>query len=154
MPVASRAHVVADRVDRGGHGDAELVQEIVGETDDLRIGLRRGKAEAFDAELVGLPVAPRLGPLVSEDRADVVQTLRSEREEVVLESRAHDGCRPLRTQGHRAVALVAERVHLFFDDVGRFADAAYEQLGRLEDRRANLPVTEAPRDRARRRFEC
>ena len=51
-----------------------------------------------------------------------------------------------RSVRERPVAVV-EGVHLLRDDVGRLADAAREQLGRLEDRRADLAVAEAGEER-------
>ena len=122
--------------------------------DDLDVGLGTREAEALDAELVGLPIAPGLRPLVAEERPDVEEPLRPLREQVVLEHRAHDRRGPLRAQRHAAAALVGERVHLFLDDVGRLADAAHEEFGRLEHRRADLAVAEAGREIAAVGFEA
>ncbi len=68
------------------------------------------------------------------------------RQQVVLQQRAHDRRRPFRAQRQPRPPLVVECVHLFLDDVGRPADAAHEQLGRLERGRADLAVAEAARD--------
>ena len=154
LAVQRPAARVADAVDVEHRvADAVAREQQRGDLDHLDVGLGARDAEALDAELVGLAVAPRLRALVAKERPDVVQPLRPLREQLVLEQRAHDARRQLGPQRHAAVALVDERVHLFFDDVGRLADAAREQLGRLEDRRADLAVAEPVRDLAAVGFE-
>ena len=154
IAIRRAARVVADRVDLQARiGDAVARDEGACDLHHLDVGFGPGEAEALDAELIGLPVAPRLRTLVTKERTDVIQPLRSLREQLVLQERAHDRRRPLGAQRHAAIALIGERVHLFFHDVRRLADAAHEELRRLEHRRADLAVAEALRDVARVRFE-
>ena len=58
--------------------------------DDFNVGFGLAVTETLDAELMRLTVAPFLGTFVPEERADVVEPLRTTRQEVVLEQRAHD----------------------------------------------------------------
>ena len=109
--------------------------------DDLDVGLGAGRAKTLDAELVRLPVTALLRTLVAEDRTDVKQA-RLGVEQPPLERGAHDRRGTFRTQRHSRSPLSRNVYISFFDDVGRIADAAYEQLGRLERRRANLAVAE------------
>jgi hypothetical protein len=55
-----------------------------------------------------------------------------------FDGRAHHAGGAFRAQRQRAPAAVGERVGFLVDDVRRLADAAVEQLGVLEDRRADL----------------
>ena len=67
--------------------------------------------------------------------------------QTMFERGAHHRSGPLRTQRQAAAAAIGERVHLFLDDVGRFADPAYEEIGRFEDRRPYFAVAVARRQR-------
>ena len=108
-------------------------------------------ADALGAPLVELAVAAGLRAVVAEHRAHVPQPVDAAGlREPVLDQRAHDARRALGPQRQRAALLVGERVHLLGHDVGRLADAAQEQLRRLEDRRADLPVAVARRRRLAR----
>ena len=145
---------VADRVEpQDDTWNAIRAQQFVGEVDDFDVGFGLAVTETLDTELMRLTVAPFLGTFVPEERADVVEPLRTARQEVVLEQRAHDRRRPLGPKRETAAPLVGERVHLFLDDVGRIADAAHEEFGSLEHRRADLAIPEATRDRVDARFK-
>ncbi len=72
---------------------------------------------------------------------------------MVLERGPNDRRGPLRAERERPAAPIGERVHLFFDDIGLLADASHEELGRLEERRANLTIAVAGRERMHARFE-
>ena len=61
--------------------------------------------------------------------------------DAVLEHRTHAGRCAFGAQGQGVAVAVVEGVHLFFDDVGHFTDGAFEQLGELDDRHADLLVT-------------
>ena len=71
----------------------------------------------------------------------------------VFDVGAADGRGALRAQRQRAPAAVLEGEHLLADDVGRGADAAGEQLGRLERRRLDPLVAGGAEQRARARLE-
>ena len=66
--------------------------------------------------------------------------------QTVLQIEPHDSGGEFRTQGERVLALVQKGVHLFFDNIGRFADAADEQLGWLKNRRIDLFISVEPGD--------
>ena len=135
-------------------GHAELPEQVAEQHDHLGVGERRGGPDRLDPELVELAVAPRLRALVAEERPDVGELHRLRQfVHPVLEVGAADRRRPLRPQGQAALALVLEGEHLLADDVGRFADPAFEELGVLEGRRLDRLVAGALR-RSRPRRAC
>ena len=121
--------------------------------DDFEVRLGAREAEALDAELMRLAIASLLRTLVAKDRADVVEPQRPDREEAVLEHGPHDRRRPFWAQRDASAAPIVERVHLLFHDVGLLTDAAHEEIGGLEDRRANLAISEPSRQPVNARFE-
>ena len=89
-----------------------------------------------------LAITAFLRTLVAEHRADVPEFLHlTAAGDAVFEHCAHAGRGAFRTQGQGVAIAVFEGVHLFFDDIGDFADRAFEQLGELDDRHADLLVT-------------
>ena len=87
-----------------------------------------------------LAEASGLGTLVAEDRQAIGELDRlTEVGHAVLEVGAADGGSALGPQGETVAAAILEDVHLLFDDVGPFADAAREQVGVLERRRFDEP---------------
>ncbi len=62
---------IAERVELelGARQDAELVEDAGADGDDLDIGLRLRRADQLDIDLMELPEAPLLRPLVAEHRA-------------------------------------------------------------------------------------
>jgi hypothetical protein len=107
----------------------------------LGIDVRPAQAEGFDADLVKLPVAPLLRPLVAEHRPEIVQPLCLLRRQVVLDQRTHATGRTFGPQRQRfAVEAVDEGIHFFFDDVGDFANGTFEQWRRLDDRQTQGPI--------------
>src|ERR1700680_4906389 len=82
---------VANRVEpQDDARNAIRAQQFVGEVDDFDVGFGLAVTETLDTELMRLAVAPFLGTFMPEERTDVVEPLRSARQEVVLEQRAHD----------------------------------------------------------------
>ena len=65
-----------------------------------------------------------------------------------LDERAHRAGGSLGLEGDGAVALVVERVHFLLHHVGGVAHAALEQLGVLEDGRADLAIARQRADAA------
>jgi hypothetical protein len=61
---------------------------------------------------------------------------------LVLNVGPHDGGGGFGPQGELVAAAVGEGVHLLFDDVGVFADAAGEQFGFFHDGHADLAIAE------------
>jgi hypothetical protein len=123
-------------------GNADRPQQLVEEHDRLGVGERRVGADRLHADLVELAKAPRLRCLVAEERPPIPEPHRlGKLVHPVLDVGAADRRRALRTQGDAAPALVLEGEHLLADDVGRLADAAGEQLGVLEDRRVDPPIS-------------
>ena len=107
----------------------------------LGIQLRTTKAQRFSTDLVELPVAPTLGPLVAEHRAHVIQALAAVVEQGVFNRSAHHAGCVFRAHGELVtIELVFKRIHLFLDDVGDLAQAADKQGGVLHDGRADVLV--------------
>jgi hypothetical protein len=99
------------------------------------------EAKSFDIDLEELAIAAALWPLMAEYGPHAPHAPWRIVGEVVLDRGPHHARGELRA--HRelfAIQPVLERVHLLFDDVGDFADAAHEQLGVFQDRRANLLI--------------
>jgi hypothetical protein len=105
--------------------------------DGDRLGVDRGVlgADRLQVELVELPVPAGLGALVPEGGA-AGPHLHGQRAlvQVVFEHRAQHAGGELGAQRDLAAAAVLEGVHLLAHHVARFADAADEQRGVLEDR--------------------
>ncbi|OQC34731.1 MAG: hypothetical protein BWX64_02729 [Acidobacteria bacterium ADurb.Bin051] len=141
-PVGGARRGVPDRVEQHRElREAEPAQEGDEQQQDLDVRSRPPPAEQLGADLVELPVAPPLRPLVAELRPEVVEAHRlRQRLHPVLDVGAADRRGALRAQGEAAPAAVGEGVHLLADDVGRLPDAAGEELRLLEDRGADLPV--------------
>ncbi len=110
--------------------EAEGPVELDGQGDHLDVHFRVFHPERLQPELVVLAVAPGLGPLVAEGRRGV-PGLEREPRSVLDEGPGHRG-RPLRAQGHVAVALVPELVHLLGDDFAALPDAPEEDPDVLE----------------------
>ena len=122
--------------------EAERLQEVNGDEDDLGVDGGIFLAERLDAELVEFAHAAGLRTVIAEHRADIEQLdERAVAIELVLEVRAHGRCRVFGAERDAAAAAVFERVHLLVDNVGAFADAAVEELRMLEHRRADLLIS-------------
>ena len=120
---------------------AQLLPQRVRQQDDFRIHVGPGKTQRFGADLVELPVATALRPLVPEHRAHVVQALAAVVQQRMFGHRAHHAGGAFGAQRQLfAVQAVLEGVHLLFDDVGHLAQAANEQRRRLDDRCADVAV--------------
>ena len=121
-----------------------------------RLGVDGGvvRSERLRADLPELPVAARLRALVAEEARQVPELHRlAALVHAVLDVRPADGRGALGPQRERASGGVLEREHLLAHDVGGLADAAREQLRRLERGRLDALVAGALEDRAGARLE-
>ena len=100
----------ADRVDAQRQlvrGESQLAVERELEVDQLGVRRRRVGADRLDAELVQRAVAPGLGAVVAEERAEVAQAHRLRPAgHAVLDVGAADGGGPLRAQRQGGGGLV------------------------------------------------
>ena len=89
-----------------------------------------------------LAQAAGLGLFIAEAGAGCIIELHGQRVgvEMRLDERAHRAGGSLGLEGDGAVALVVERVHFLLHHVGGVAHAALEQLGVLENGRADLAI--------------
>jgi len=79
--------------------------------------------EGLSPDLMELPKPARLGALVAEHRADVIDLTEAPLgDKPVLEVGPDHGSRALRAQGETLVSPVLEGVHLLVDDVGPLSD--------------------------------
>src|SRR5690606_39598245 len=100
-----------------------------------------GNAKGFHADLIKLAVTAFLRPLVAEHRAGVPQTLRLVVQQAVFFTGTHTAGGAFGAQGQAVAIAVVEGVHLFFDDVGHFADGALEQRRLLNNGHTNFVIT-------------
>ena len=119
----------------------EFVPQPRAHQDLFGIDVRSGKAQRLHAELMELAIASLLRTLMAEHLTAVIQTLRRVIQQIVLQHGAHAGGRSLGAQRQLvAVQRIGEAVHLFFDDVGHFADGALEQICRLDQWHADIAI--------------
>ena len=119
---------------------ADRLQQLGEQQDQLGVDRRVVGADRLGADLPELPEAPGLRALAAEEAAQVPQLHRLRLlVHAVLEVGAAHRRGALRAQGQRLARPLVERVHLLLHDVGRLADAAREQLGRLEGRGLDAP---------------
>ena len=113
-----------------------------GHRHDLQVGGRVLLADDFHVELPVLAVTSGLGPLVAENRTDRVEFDRAGPDaHAAFDVGAHHAGSKLGPQGKRVTAPVLKGVHLFFHNIGGFADAASKEGGGLEYRYADFPKT-------------
>ena len=142
---------IAQRIDleRDVGGDAEGLENGEAAGDRLGVGERMGGPDQLDVDLVELPVAAFLRPLVAEHRAGIEHFLRQRLGEAIGDERAADSGGCLGTQRDAFTRAVGEGVHLLRHDVGGLAEGAGEDARILEDRRRPLLEAEAFGDAAR-----
>lgn len=104
-------------------GQAQSPESFQGQGDDLRIGVRRSRAEALEINLPELTVSALLGSFISEHGACAPHFDRlGKSSHPVFEIGADHGSRSLGTKGDVPSSLVGEGVHLFFHHVSGVAD--------------------------------
>ena len=112
----------------------ELLQQLVGEGEQLDVGLRLAGADDLGVELVEFAEAALLRPLVAEGRAVGRDLQRRELLPAFAQIGAADAGGELGPKRDRLPAAILERIHFLRDDVGGLADGAREHR-RLLDRR-------------------
>ena len=123
---------------------AQVIPQTGAHQDQFRVDIRSAHAEGFHPDLMELPVAPLLRPLVAEHLAHVIQPLRLPGRQVVLDHRPHATGRAFRAQSQGfAIQAIDEGVHFLLDNIGHFPDRPLEQWRRLDDGHADGPVAVA-----------
>ena len=115
-------------------GDAEFMEQLIRERQQLDVSRRLGRAEDFGVDLVELAIAPLLRTLVAEHRARGRDLQRRELLPSFGQISAGNPGGELRSQRQRIAAAIGEGVHFLRHDVGRLADRAGEDFRRLEHR--------------------
>ena len=133
---------VAQRINFKTHVvDAQLTPNARRHDHDFGVNVRAVEAEAFHVKLVELTVASLLRTLVTEHLAQRVDARWGVVRKVRFNRCSHQSSRQFRPQRELlAVQFVLKRVHLFFNDVGHFADRAHKEGRVLDDGRAHVSV--------------
>ena len=120
-------------------GQAETVKHRLCQTNQLRVGNRRLRAEFLHTELVKFAQSACLRLFVAVAGHKVARLDRKPLVfERVLQHSSRCACGALGTQGHALAALGVEGVHFLLDDVGGLTHAARKQLGVLKHRCAHF----------------
>ena len=114
---------------------AQTGVEPPGHIDDLGVESWITVAQCFDTELVMLPESSRLRSLLPEDVGKVEKPHRLGKVmHTVFYIGSTDWCCAFGSQGYIVAALIFKGVHLLFDDIGLFTDAAGKELCILKGR--------------------
>ena len=143
---------IAERVQlqRGVFQDSDRIQNIRPAGQHLDIRLRFGHAQQLDADLVELPLAALLRPLVPKHGTLIEELQRQRLAQPARDQRPRHACRAFRAQGDLLTAIVGEGVHLLRDHVRAFAERALEHFRELENRGLDLAEPIALRRSERR----
>src|SRR3546814_17493300 len=87
-----------------------------------------------------LAIAAGRRTLVTEHRAGIPEPLLLVVQQAVFEAGAHARRRTFRPQRQAVAFAIDEAEHLLLDDVGDFADRAFEQRGVFEQRQLDLAI--------------
>ena len=80
---------------------------------------------------------------MAKHRPHVIKALRTFVQHIVFHHGAHHASRSFWSQGEvLAVQTVFKGVHLLFDDIGHFAQAAHKQSRGFDDGRAQIAISE------------
>ncbi len=105
----------------------------------LDVGQSGLHAKDLGIDLIKLPVSSLLGPLPAEHGTDGVKFLdRIRGIQSMLNVGPHNRSRGFRTQGNQIPFAIRKGVHLLFDNVRIFTDAAGKELGTLHNGDADL----------------
>ena len=138
----------AERVDLQRHlaVDAERAPRRLRQLHQFGFHGGTANAERFHANLLELTIAPTLLSLIAEHRPGIPEPLCLVAQQAMFDGGPGATGGALRAQREFAAAPIPQRVHLLFHDVRRFADAAAEELGRLDERQPDLLVAKGLRD--------
>ena len=121
---------------------AQFAPQGAQQQDQLGVNIGAHVAQCLDIQLMELPVAPFLRPLMAKHRPHQPDPQGAVVQRVVLVDGAHDAGRGLGSQRQAVtVHAVFERVHLLLDDVRHLSQAAHKQGCGLHDGRAQIAVT-------------
>ena len=123
---------------QGQAAHPEIRQEIPGHRNRFHVEADTCKAQQLHADLMELALATGLGPLVTKHRPGVPEPLGPLAQQAVLDRGSHHRSRALGPEGATAIAPIDEGVHLLTHHIGGFANAAGEELGGLQQGRANF----------------
>ena len=108
--------------------EPKVVPQALKHDDEFGIDIRAGEPECFDIDLVELPIAAALRPLVPKHRSDRKYPLRTVVEKVVLHGCANNAGGEFGAQRQFiAIETVGKAEHLLFNDVRHLANAAPKQ---------------------------
>ena len=142
LAVRRPADLIANAVEVKRHaGNLEPGKPVPPQHDGFDVEEGARIADGFDSKLMEFVEPPSLRPFGTEVGAQVVEPHRLRLElHAGIEVGAHDGGGSLRSQCERTATAIAEGKHLLAHDVGRFAHATDEEVGRFEDRRLDALV--------------
>ena len=123
----------------------QICKKIIYQQHQLGIDLWPRETECLGTQLVKLPIASTLGPLMPKHRPHVIKALSAVISQVVLDSCTHHARRVFRAKRELlTVEAVFKGVHLLFNNVSRFTRAAHKQRSRLQNGRAYVSIGIAP----------
>ena len=138
--IGCRTDAVDSSLQRIIHTEAS--PQLATERNQLDILIRRCDPESLHSQLVKLPLATLLGPLVAKHRPHVPKPLGG-KGQIVLHHRSDTPCRPSGRRRHAVIIAVGKAVHFFFNNVGDLTDRAGKKIGRFNDRQSDFSIAVA-----------
>ena len=120
---------------------------------NFSVNVRSSHAKSFNSELVELPIAPLLWPLMSKHGAGIPQPLLLVVEQPVLICGSHTPGGTFRTQTDIITISIVETVHFLFNDISDFPDRTFKDLSPFYYGKPNFPITEPLDDTLKSRFQ-
>jgi hypothetical protein len=141
--VCSLVVLATEVVDLDNHmPQTEQVVILARKVNELEIRRRIATPYDFSAYLMVLPFPTCLRSFIPEHRSNVIQFLkRLFHVHFVLDVRANNRRRALRSQGETSPFPIRERVHLFLHDLATLARASLEQRCLFKNRHSDFSVT-------------
>ena len=147
LPIALPRFLGADRVQLQCQGvDAEFAKDARQHDEYFGVDVRPGHAERLGADLGVFAGSALLRPLVAKHRTVVPELLLAIVQQAVLDTGSCAAGGALGTQRQGVPLAIRKGVHLLFHQIGGFADATAEELGRFHQRQADLPKAVAFED--------
>lgn len=127
---------------------AQLFPQRIRQQDQFGIDFGPMEAHGFRTDLMKLPVASALRPLMAEHRAHVIQALAAVVQQRMLGRGTNDARRRLGAQRQMLpIQAVFEGIHFLFDNIGDLAQAANEQCCRFYDGRTHIAISVSRHER-------